>query len=107
MYADYLRDTVALAMNTGVFTNLPENGQPSNADDIKYKAKRYQSKADTYIDRMVRFLCDKNITEYDDAQANDYDIDPDTNVNNIGGWFLDGGDRDTYNEYHYNSKRKF
>jgi len=87
-FAEYLRDSVVLAQNGGVYTHTPEDAQPASLDDIEYVAKRNQSKADVYIERMQSFLCDKNIAEYDDSQDNDYDIDPKADVTNIGGWYL-------------------
>lgn len=88
VYADYLRDSVVLAQNTGTFTHIPENGQPSDLENIQYAAKTAKSKADGYIQRLIDFLCDKNITEYDNSQANDYDIDPKGNLNSGISWYL-------------------
>lgn len=90
VYAEYLRDSIVLAKNTGTFTNSPEGSQPADLDNIKYAAKSSQSKADTYIERLIRFLCDKDIAEYDNSQANDYDIDPHRNVQNAISWHLKG-----------------
>mgnify|MGYP003654967996 CR=1 FL=1 len=87
VFAQYLRDSIVLARNTGTFTNSPENASPSDLEDIQYTSKNAQSKADVYLERMERYLHDKNISEYKDKQPNDYDIDP-REVNTIGGWFL-------------------
>lgn len=88
VFAQYLRDGVVLAQNTGIFTNSPENATPSNLDDIKYVAKSAQSKADVYIERLERYLCDTNLPEYQQAQDNNYDIKPKKDVDTIGGWYL-------------------
>lgn len=90
VYAEYLRDANVMARNGGVFQHNPNDATPANVDAIKYIAKSAQSKADVYIERLKRFLCDQNIPEYDDAQTNDYDIDP-QDISTIGGWYLDGG----------------
>lgn len=87
VYAQYLRDGIVLAKNTGIYENSPENASPADIENIKYVAKASQSKADVYIERLERFLCDKNIPEYMDAQDNDYDIHPE-DVRTIGGWHL-------------------
>lgn len=87
VYAEYLRDANVLARNSGVFSHSPEDAQIADLESIKYSAKNAQSKADTYIDRLIRFLCDKNITEYDNAQDNDYDQTPIT-LKTISGWHL-------------------
>ena len=89
VYAEYLRDGIVLAQNGGIFTNSPEGATQADMDNVKYSAKNAQSKADTYIDRLTRFLCDSNIAEFDDAQANDYDQKP-TNISTISGWYLGG-----------------
>ena len=67
----------------------PENANKADIEAIKYAAKGAQSIADMYLDRLERYLCDKNIDEYDNAQTNDYDVDP-RNVDTVGGWWLGG-----------------
>ncbi len=88
VFAMYLRDGIVIASNGGIFTHNPDGASTADLEAIKYVAKNAQSKADVYLDRMERFLCDKQITEYVNAQANDYDINPDKDINTIGGWFL-------------------
>ena len=90
VFAQYLRDGIVLAQNTGIYENSPENASGANLDNIKYNVKGAQGKADAYIGRLERYLCDKNIPEYENAQANDFDINP-TEVNTIGGWYLGKG----------------
>lgn len=87
VYAQFLRDGIVLSKNTGIYENSPENASSANIDNVKYIVKSAQSKADSYIERLIRYLCDKNIPEYDDSQPNDYDIHP-KNLNTIGGWYL-------------------
>ena len=87
VYADYLRDGFILAQNTGVFQNTPDDKGGADLSDVQFVAKQNKSKADVYLERMERFLCDKNITEYNSAQENTYDIDP-REVNTISGWYL-------------------
>jgi hypothetical protein len=87
VYAQYLRDGIVLAQNTGIYENAPDNGLTANIDNVKYNVKGAQSKADAYINRLERYLCDKNIAEYVDSQPNDYDVHP-QEVNTIGGWYL-------------------
>lgn len=98
VYADYLRVSNVIASNGGTFTNQPDNASTSNLDEVRYIAKNYQSKADSYIEGLNRFLCSKmsEIPEYTYNQDNDYDINPDNDISTIGGWFLDGDDS-TYN----------
>jgi hypothetical protein len=100
VYAQYLRDGIVLAMNTGIYENAPENGTSADIENIKYISKSAQSKADVYLERLKRYLCDKNLPEYDNAQANDYDIDP-SDVSTRSGWYLDGKYSDVNNKYKY------
>lgn len=86
-YADFLRDNIVLGQNSGIYTHTPEDAQPSNLNEVEYVAKRNQSKADVYTERMVKFLCDKDLPEYDSPQDNDYDQDP-RNINNVSGWYF-------------------
>ena len=87
VYAQYLRDGIILAQNTGIYENSPENASGADIENVKYVSKSAQSKADVYIERLERFLCDKNIAEYVDSQPNDYDVNP-SDVRTIGGWYL-------------------
>ena len=90
-YAAYLREANVLAKNGGVFTNTPEEATATPLENIQYVAKNAQSKADVYIERLTRFLCDSDVPEYDNAQANDYDIDPKIDITTVSGWYLGRG----------------
>lgn len=87
VYAEYLRDGIILAQNTGIFENAPDDKAGADLGNVQYVAKANKSKADVYLERLERYLCDKNIPEYDNAQENNYDIDP-REVNTISGWWL-------------------
>ena len=98
VYAMYLRDANVLASNGGIFTKVPEGHQPASIEDIKYAAKNAQSKADVYLERMERYLCDKNIDEYDDPQTNDYDLNP-RDVQTTPGWWFGRSTRISDDDY--------
>lgn len=87
VYADYLRDGLILAQNTGIYENTPDDKGGADLDNVQYVAKSNKSKADIYLERMHRYLCDEDLPEFDDPQENDYDIDP-TEINTISGWWL-------------------
>lgn len=87
VYVDYMIDIQALSQNTGMYEGAPENRNVAQMTAINKKIKANRSKADVYIERMIRFLCDKNLPEYDNSQDNDYDIDP-MHVNMQSGWYL-------------------
>lgn len=92
VFAEFLRDGIILASNGGIFTHQPDNAVPSSIEDIIYVQKSAQSKVDTYIDRCVRYLCDKDLPEYTQSQTNDYDLYP-RNVQSAGGWWFGTGRR--------------
>lgn len=87
VYADYLRDGYILAQNTGIYQNTPDDKGGADLSNVQYVAKTNKSKADVYLERMERFLCEEDLPEYDDPQENDYDLDP-REVNTISGWWL-------------------
>lgn len=87
VHAEFLRDNIVLSQNSGIFTHTPEDAQPSNLDNIKYVAKASRSKADAFIERMYRFLCDVDISEYTSTQDNNYDQSPGIFGVNSGWWF--------------------
>jgi len=89
VYAAYLRESNVIARNGGTFTNEPTNASAADLEALKYVSKNAQSKADVYIDRLERYLCDKEdvLPEYR-TQDNDYDIKPKFNVNTVSGWFF-------------------
>lgn len=87
VYASYLKEGIVLAQNTGIYENAPDNVSGANIDNIDYVAKSAQAKADIYLDRMERYLCDVNIAEYNNSQVNDYDINP-REVETLSGWYL-------------------
>lgn len=87
VYSEYLRDGLILAQNTGIFENIPDDKGGADLGNVQYVSKANKSKADVYLERMERYLCDKNIPEYDNSQENDYDINP-REFNTISGWYL-------------------
>lgn len=93
VYAAYLREGNVIAKNGGVFTNQPDNATATDLEALKYVSKNAQSKADVYISRLERFLCDQNsnIPEYTQTQDNDYDIKPRFDVNTVSGWYFGNG----------------
>ena len=74
--------------NGGVFKQNPENSEPVSKSEVDFLVQNQRDKADAYINRLERFLCDKNLPEYNQAQDNDYDLSPDTS-DLYGGWKLD------------------
>lgn len=90
VFAEYVKIGSILVQNGGIYKHVAQNAEVAGIDDIAYVAKNAQSKADTYIARLERFLCDQksNISEYTLNQDEDYDIDPKSNINTISGWYF-------------------
>jgi hypothetical protein len=76
--------------NGGMYKHLPSDAESMSLDEIHSLTKNQKAKADVYIDRLNRFLCDQNsnIPEYTSAQDNDYDEKPNPSDNYFGGLFL-------------------
>lgn len=78
--------------NGGIFKHQPENAVQIGKTEVDYISQNIAQDAQTYINRLQKFLCDQqnNIPEYTTAQDNNYDIDPNRDVQSTGGWFLSG-----------------
>lgn len=88
--AEYIEMQGVVVNNGGIFKRTPEDTTPASAEELSRLASKQRAKADVYIDRLQKYLCDQdaNIPEYTFNQDNDYDIDPDKDVNTYGGWRL-------------------
>lgn len=95
VFAEYVKIGSIIIGNGGMYKHVAENAEVASIEDINYIAKNAQSKADTYIDRLIRFLCDQggNISEYTTTQDEDYDIKPKNALQTISGWYLQNDDR--------------
>ena len=90
VFAEYVKIGSIIVGNGGMYKHIAQDAEAASMDDINYVAKNAQSKADTYVERLIRFLCDKDseIPEYTTAQDEDYDIDPVKQLQTISGWYL-------------------
>ena len=86
--AEYITISGFNVANGGIFRYTPENATPADKNEIDYLANKQRSKADVYIQRLQKYLCDKNLPEYDQPQDENYDIKPDKDVNTFSGWRL-------------------
>lgn len=93
VFAEYVKLGSFIVGNGGVYKHVAQDAEIANIDELGYLAKSAQSKADSYSERLIRFLCDKDseIPEYTLNQDNDYDIDPKKAFQTISGWHLTGG----------------
>ena len=94
VFAEYVKIGSIIVGNGGMYKHVAQDAETASLDDITYIAKNAQSKADTYIERLIRFLCDQdsNIPEYTSNQDENYDIDPKYKVQTISGWYLQGSE---------------
>lgn len=88
--AEYITIASFHTSNAGIFRYLPENTESVSQRDVDFLANKQRNKADVYVERLQRFLCDgsNDIPEYDNAQENNFDITPDKDINTYGGWRL-------------------
>ena len=96
VFAEYVKLGSIIVGNGGMYKHVAQDAEVASKDDINYLAKNAQSKADTYVDRLIRFLSDQdaNISEYTTNQDEDYDIQPKNALQTISGWYLQSDDRD-------------
>ena len=96
VFAEYVKIGSIIVGNGGMYKHVAQDAEAASMEDINYVAKNAQSKADTYIERLIRFLCDQdaNIPEYTTNQDEDYDIDPANALQTISGWYLTGSGTD-------------
>jgi hypothetical protein len=92
--AEFITVSSLNVSNGGVFRYSPQDMESASMKDVEYLANKQRAKADVYIERLQRYLCDGSvdIPEYEVAQDNNYDIRPDRDLNTYGGWRLSGRD---------------
>lgn len=88
VFAEYIKIGSIWVSNKGMFKGFAEDSETATQDEIDSLAKAYQSKADAYIARLERYLCDVDVPEYDDGQDENYDIDPKSGLRTISGLFF-------------------
>lgn len=88
--AEYISMAGIHVANAGLYKYNPENTESVSIKEREHLAQKQRAKADVYIERLQRFLCDSttDIDEYDLAQDNNFDVKPDRDLNTYGGWRL-------------------
>jgi len=91
VFAEYVKMGSVIVGNGGIYNHIAQDSDKATVDEINYLSKNAKSKADTYIDRLIRFLYDKDsdLPEYTLNQDNDYDIHPHNALQTISGWYLE------------------
>jgi hypothetical protein len=92
--------------NNGVFDVTPPDAQNTQEKIINRRSSAVKEKAQVYIDKLERYLCDKgnDIPEYLNSQPQDYDTDPVISNNIVGGLYLKDSEEIT-NPWLYASDR--
>ncbi len=88
--AEYILIASYNVANGGIFKHQPENSSSVSKVEVDFLSNKQKTKADVYIERLQKYLCDKNseIPEYTSAQDNAFDIKPDKDVSTFGGLYL-------------------
>jgi hypothetical protein len=84
--AEYIVIAAYNISNSGISKHLPQDSESVSKAEVDYLAEKQRSKAQVYIERADRFLCDKNFPEYR-TQDKNYDIKR-QDINYMGGWKL-------------------
>lgn len=82
--AEYIVIAAYNISNGGITKHLPSNSEAVTKSEVDYLAEKQKSKAQVYIERADRFLCDKAFPEYS-TQDEDYDVKK-REINYTGGW---------------------
>ena len=75
--------------NGGVYKSSPENSEPVSKSEVDFLVQEQHNKADAHIKRLKKYLCSVSISEYQQSQDNNYDLQPDKSMQYSGGWKLD------------------
>lgn len=90
VFAEYVQMGQYNVQDSGIFISTPANSTSAPVDEVRFFASQYKSRADVWLDRLGKYLCDKEseIPEYRDSQPNDYDQRPQRDINIVGGFYL-------------------
>ena len=101
VFSEYVLTGQYNVQDSGIFKALPTNSESAPIDEVRFFANNYKAKADVWVGRLQKWLCDVGvqIPEYQEDQPNDFDQHPNRDVNIVGGFYLPGRISKTwYNE---------
>lgn len=93
--AEYIVIAAYSITNGGVFKHKPTDSETVSKSEVDFLSQNHRSKAQVYLERCERFLCDGEFPEYN-TQENDYDVRK-RDLNYMGGWKLQG--KSSYEDY--------
>ena len=81
---EYLKIGAFNIANNGIFLQAPQNTQAITDKNLSLLIAQARSKADMFADRMVRWLCKKQLPEYTRNSDNIVNY----RKNSVGSWFI-------------------
>lgn len=86
IFAEYVEIASYSVDNGGIFKHQPTDSQIVDKTEVQYLAQTQRTKAQMYIDRAHRYLCNMNIPEFRDWNVLNNKV---KNIKVSGGWYLD------------------
>jgi hypothetical protein len=86
IFAEYVEIASYSIDNGGIFKHQPTDSQIVDKSEVQYLAQTQRTKAQMYIDRAQRYLCNTNIPEFRDWNILNNKV---KNIKVSGGWYLD------------------
>jgi len=90
--AEYVTVSGFMITNGGAFKHAPENSIVMDKDEKALISTIYSSKADTYVQRFLKWICKNPLTEYKTYQD---DVNASKDVQLTGGWYFGNNEEQT------------
>ena len=87
IFAEYAEIGSYTIDNGGIFKHQPTDSQIVDKSEVQYLAQTQRTKAQMYIERAQRYLCNKNIPEFREWNILNNKV---TNLTVSGGWHFGG-----------------
>ena len=81
--AEYVTVSGFMITNGGAFKHLPEDSELMDKDEKALVSTIYSTKADTYIQRFLKWICKNPLPEYKTSQA---EVDASKDISLTAGW---------------------
>lgn len=81
VFAEYSETAQYMVANGGIFKHQPTDSVVVDKSEVQYLAQTHRTRAQTYIERLKKWLCKNSIPEYLTSCHN-------TDVKVSSGWFL-------------------
>lgn len=64
VFAEYVEIGAYTVANGGIFKHQPDNSEVVSKSEVQYLAQTQRTKAQMYVERAKKWLCENNIPEY-------------------------------------------